>query len=505
MLVNIDNITVNQENRKFQGAPKILESIKREGIIVPLIVYEESKGKYFLVDGHNRLHSARHFGLKEVPCIKISKESASTWGEIANIDRQPLTEMDEIISISKLAENGYSVSEIAGLLGISRARAGRKVNILKSLGSEAKKKLHSKKLSLREAELLTLVDKEQQEELIKGGFVSEYAVNALLGIDLKNIGECFKKGCSECKDNTSTDADLFDQTQSICRNAECLKKKISEYVKNNGYKGVTGWVPATSPLHSIKCYVSQDYTSSSADNPRKDYINQKKFITFEGKEIYMGGTKIDVTAESPAERKRAAIIEVIEDLNNTLAIIYSLMRTKASEVVESLADKSECKYSFIETEALYYTAKFLMMQGITSEEKRYIAQIEGGADFSNIQGYEQYFKAKWPKLAKIDDVKNKKEFKEAVSSLIMDNAAIDAMKAIEKKIKNFMGFQIATAPWLLPGYLAGDFMDFIRQYVKLFEAKFGKCVDDGYITKSALLYSEALRVNSLPVSDFEEV
>ena len=43
MLVNIDNITVNKENRKYQGAPKILESVKREGIIVPLIVYEESK------------------------------------------------------------------------------------------------------------------------------------------------------------------------------------------------------------------------------------------------------------------------------------------------------------------------------------------------------------------------------------------------------------------------------------------------------------------------------
>lgn len=504
MLVNIENIIENQDNRKYQGAPKILESVKREGIIVPLIVYEESKGKFFLVDGHNRLHSAKHFGLKEVPCIKISKESAATWGEIANIDRQPLTEMDEMISISKLAENGYSISEIAGLLGISRAKTGRKVNVLKSLCSEAKKKLQNKQLTLKEAELLTLVDKGQQKELMKGP-INDYTITSHLGIDLSNIGDCFKTGCTGCKDNTASNADLFDQETSYCKNYECLKKKIENYVKDNGYEGVTGWIPATSMLNSIECYVKCDYSSSSEDKPRKDYVNQKKYINISGKEIYMGGIKIDVSTDSPAVRKRNAIIEVLDDLNPTLLLIYTLMRNRALDVVEKLADNSEREYSFIETEALYYTAKYLMARAISYIEKKYLEKEEGGADFSKVYDYKAYFELKYPKLAKLDEVKSKKEFKEAVSSLILDNAALESLMSIQKKIKDFLGFQIPTEPWLLPGFLTGNLMDQIRQFVKLFEAKFGKCVDDGYLTKASLLYAEAVRLNGLPIAEFEEI
>lgn len=504
MLVSIKNITVNRENRMFQGSPKVLESVKREGIIVPLIVYEESKGKYHLVDGHNRLHSAKHYGLERVPVTVISKESAATFGEVANIDRQPLSEMDEIISINKLAENGYSTREIAGLLGISRAKAGRKVNVLKSLCTEAKDKLQAKRLSLKEAELLTLVDKEKQLELMKAP-IHEYAVHSLIGIDMKDIGECFKDGCRLCKHNTSSDADLFDEETTICRNPECLKKKISDYARENGYEGVTGWVSSMSILSDIDNYVKMDYSTASTGSPKKDYANQKKFIDLKGNDVYMGGEKLEGFSISPAERKRAAIIEVVDELNEKLLDIYSAIRNKAFDVALSHADKSDGNSSFFETEAIYYAAKFLLSRTILPIERRYIEKNAGGADYSKAYDYKAYFSIKYPSLAKIDDVKTKPEFKKAVRDLIIDNAAIELILSVQKKIKDFPGFQVFTEQWLIASYLDGSFIEKIRQLAKLFESKFGSCVPDGDMTKASLLYAEACRLNGLPITEFEEV
>lgn len=50
---------------------ELMESIKKHGIIIPLIVFQESERLYRVISGRNRLKAARELDLPTVPCIKI--------------------------------------------------------------------------------------------------------------------------------------------------------------------------------------------------------------------------------------------------------------------------------------------------------------------------------------------------------------------------------------------------------------------------------------------------
>lgn len=47
----------------------LVESIKEQGILSPLIVRPLENGEYEVISGHRRLHAAAKAGLKEVPAL----------------------------------------------------------------------------------------------------------------------------------------------------------------------------------------------------------------------------------------------------------------------------------------------------------------------------------------------------------------------------------------------------------------------------------------------------
>lgn len=69
----------NQPRKYFPPEKQfsLKESIKKHGIMSPLIVQEISKGKYLLVDGERRYRAAEELKLKEVPAVVEPPSSAA--------------------------------------------------------------------------------------------------------------------------------------------------------------------------------------------------------------------------------------------------------------------------------------------------------------------------------------------------------------------------------------------------------------------------------------------
>ena len=80
---NLENYP-NQPFSLYEGDKKkeMIESIKLNGIMQPLIVRPLSNGKYQILAGHNRRMCAKEIGINELPCIiknNLSEDEAKIY------------------------------------------------------------------------------------------------------------------------------------------------------------------------------------------------------------------------------------------------------------------------------------------------------------------------------------------------------------------------------------------------------------------------------------------
>ena len=99
----------NHPYKLYEGERKqdLVESIKRHGVIQPIIVRELRPGQYQILAGHNRAAAAKEAGLERIPAIvkpaSISDEQAKAIVHITNLIQRGFTEL-------KPSEQAYVVS-----------------------------------------------------------------------------------------------------------------------------------------------------------------------------------------------------------------------------------------------------------------------------------------------------------------------------------------------------------------------------------------------------------
>jgi len=113
-------IHTDPENRKSKGV-SIIRSVETDGVLLPLYVRPFIEdGEYVVIAGNRRLASAKHFGLETVPCIiHTDDQDIEIIRGIENMDREPLSPLDESDQIVKMLQEGASRSEICGILNLS--------------------------------------------------------------------------------------------------------------------------------------------------------------------------------------------------------------------------------------------------------------------------------------------------------------------------------------------------------------------------------------------------
>lgn len=155
-----------------EGALKELStSIKRHGIVQPLVVTPEKDGTYSLVAGERRWRAAKLANLESVPAIVRERKEIEQL-EIAlieNVQRVDLSPLEQAVSIERLHEQfnlGYD--EIAKRLGKATSTVSNTVRLLQ-LPETAREALAKGDITEGHARALLALkaDSERQEYLLR--------------------------------------------------------------------------------------------------------------------------------------------------------------------------------------------------------------------------------------------------------------------------------------------------------------------------------------------------
>lgn len=177
--IPISEIRANSEqprrNFDHNSLEDLVLSIKKHGILQPLIVTEKDDGGYELIAGERRLRASEIAGLVTVPAIvrAATGQEKLELALIENIQRENLNPIEEAFAYKRLIDEfNLTQQEVAEQVGKSRPSVANSVRLL-DLPEVIQKSLMDGQLSAGKARaLLSLKDQREQLALFRS-FVGE--------------------------------------------------------------------------------------------------------------------------------------------------------------------------------------------------------------------------------------------------------------------------------------------------------------------------------------------
>lgn len=146
----------------------LAESIRRNGIIQPLIVRRSRAGGYELIAGERRLRAAIMVGLRRIPCVLCNADSCQSalYAITENLQRCDLSMFEEAIAIKKLISDfGLDRTSVAEQLGIAQSTLSNKLRLL-NLCTEHRERIVKAGLTERHARALLRLDEADRGEAL---------------------------------------------------------------------------------------------------------------------------------------------------------------------------------------------------------------------------------------------------------------------------------------------------------------------------------------------------
>ncbi|PID29358.1 MAG: chromosome partitioning protein ParB [Candidatus Cloacimonadota bacterium] len=208
----------------------LVNSLKENGMIQPIIVTSKDQKEYELIAGERRLEAAKLAGFSEVPVIirSVSEREQLQYAIIENIQRENLTAIEEAEAYRQLKDEfGMTHDKISEIMGKDRATISNALRLLK-LEPAIREMILAKTLSAGHARAILAVDEEARldfaQRIIKEGLSVRQA---------EKIAKTFKNNQNSGKNNALPKYD-FSETESRLKNKFDFKVKISQ---NNNDKG----------------------------------------------------------------------------------------------------------------------------------------------------------------------------------------------------------------------------------------------------------------------------
>jgi ParB family chromosome partitioning protein len=135
--IPVDAIHPNprQPRRRFEpeAASGLAESVRRQGVIQPLLVRPRGVGGYEIVAGERRWRAAREAGRKTVPAVVRTADDRDTLllGLVENVAREQLTPIEEARAYAVLIDEfSLSLGEVAERVGRSKPSVSNRIRLL---------------------------------------------------------------------------------------------------------------------------------------------------------------------------------------------------------------------------------------------------------------------------------------------------------------------------------------------------------------------------------------
>ncbi|HHD56367.1 MAG TPA: ParB/RepB/Spo0J family partition protein, partial [Desulfobulbaceae bacterium] len=138
-MCDIDRIEPNPQQPRSYFDPERLqelsESIRRRGVIQPLLVTRAQGNRYHLIAGERRLRAAKMAQKDEVPVVVMDTTSTNERLELAlieNIQRHDLNAIEEAVAYARLIEEfNLTQEEVADKVGKKRSTITNTLRLLK--------------------------------------------------------------------------------------------------------------------------------------------------------------------------------------------------------------------------------------------------------------------------------------------------------------------------------------------------------------------------------------
>ena len=150
----------DEENLK-----SLIESIKEQGVIQPILVRKSNKNKYELIAGERRLRAVKTLGHEKIPAIvkTINDESAAVYALLENVQRENLNPIEEALGLEKLIKQfKFTQENLAKKTGKSRSHIANLIRLL-SLDRYVIDLLSKKKIDMGHARALLSLSHSSQK------------------------------------------------------------------------------------------------------------------------------------------------------------------------------------------------------------------------------------------------------------------------------------------------------------------------------------------------------
>ena len=194
----------NEESLK-----ELTDSIKKHGVISPILVRELGLNKYEVIAGERRMRASIQAGLETIPCLVDQKEDQDALESalIENLQREDLNAVEEARGYDRLKrEFGLTQDEVAVSTGKARSTIANSIRIL-SLPQKVLDFLSAGKIEKGHAKLLASMESKDAEIAAENIIKNKLTVK-----DLSESSRNRKKGI--LKKEKQTDVLLIEQEMS---------------------------------------------------------------------------------------------------------------------------------------------------------------------------------------------------------------------------------------------------------------------------------------------------
>ena len=212
---------------------ELTDSIKKHGVLSPILVRELGLNKYEVIAGERRLRASIKAGLKTIPCLVDQKkdQDALESALIENLQREDLNAVEEARGYDRLKrEFGLTQDEVAISTGKARSTIANSIRLL-SLPAKVLDLLSSGQIEKGHAKLLASLDSKEAEAA-----ADNIVKNKLTVKDLSNISQKKKGPKTSTRKNKDTDLLNIEQEMS---DAFGHKVEIEAKNKKNGRVVIT--------------------------------------------------------------------------------------------------------------------------------------------------------------------------------------------------------------------------------------------------------------------------
>lgn len=157
-------------NFKEEDLEELASSIKKDGVLQPIIVREVGDGSYQIIAGERRWQASQRAGLEKVPVIikEADNDKALELALIENIQRSDLNPMEEAYGYRRLMKRkGMTQAEVAQAISKGRSTVANLLRLL-DLPEEAQRMLFEGEITEGHARAILSVKNEvAREKLIE--------------------------------------------------------------------------------------------------------------------------------------------------------------------------------------------------------------------------------------------------------------------------------------------------------------------------------------------------